>query len=433
MISRKLALLALAGMLLDTGCGSDPTEDSGPPEPTTGALELTVSTTGHDLDPNGYTLSIDEGTPTAVPANGTVTHDDLLPGAHALSLADLDENCAPQEQVPFSFSITAGVQTKVTLHVTCDFANTMAFIQRETLYVTSAEPGAVPRQIGHGYYQVSWSPDGSTLALHDISTLYLADAGGGNVRVVYRQGSNAFFSDMVWSPDGTSLLLEEHNTHMTYFMFRLRLDHAADSVDVLRFDPRCSGSEHRGNASWSPDGRRFVVDGESFFTPMICIFSAEGSLERALAPGDWPAWSPDGSRIAFAGVETPGDFHHTIHTIAPDGTDERNLSTATSFGAGEQWPDWSPDSEGLSFLIALPSDSNAPLYELWVMDPVGGNRRRLVPEVTGYGKDVAWSRDGSRLAFLLRTGQLAVINRDGTGLTPVTPAGAEVTSWSWRP
>ena len=38
-----------------------------------------------------------------------------------------------------------------------------------------------------------------------------------------------------------------------------------------------------------------------------------------------------------------------------------------------------------------------------------------------------------RLAFRLSSGQLAVIKRDGTGLTPVSPIGAEVSSWDWPP
>ena len=38
------------------------------------------------------------------------------------------------------------------------------FTQGGKLYITSADSGAVPRQIGEGYYYVSWSPDGSTHA-----------------------------------------------------------------------------------------------------------------------------------------------------------------------------------------------------------------------------------------------------------------------------
>ena len=120
----------------------------------------------------------------------------------------------------------------------------------------------------------------------------------------------------------------------------------------------------------------------------------------------------------------------SIHTIAPDGTDERDLSPSSSAGPRERFPAWSPDGGELSFLVHSPDETDIFIYELWVMDALGGNRRRLVPQV---GSSGVWSRDGARLAFRLPSGQLAVIKRDGTGLTPVSPIGDEVSSWSWRP
>jgi Tol biopolymer transport system component len=160
---------------------------------------------------------------------------------------------------------------------------------------------------------------------------------------------------------------------------------------------------------------------------MICMFSAAGELEHALARGDFPAWSPDGFRIAFEGADS------SIHTIAPDGTDERDLSPSPSAGPREHWPVWSPDSEELAFFIHAPDEPDIFIQELWVMDALGGNRRRLVPQVNSWVREVAWSRDGERLAFRLPSGELAVIQRGGTGLTTVSPIGGQVSSWDWRP
>ena len=422
---------------LTSACGSDPTD--GDDTSGTGTLELTVSTTGHHLDPNGYTVVIDEGAPTPVPANGTVTHDEMEPGAHVLSLADLDENCALQEHVPFPFTIAAGLQTKITLHVTCTFANTLAFTQGGRLYLTSADSGAVPRQIGEGYSYVSWSPDGSTLALVEPWTVSLADADGRNVRVLYRlQGYEGFqfTSGPTWSPDGTSLLVSFGTVH-TRWLVALSTIHPTESLGQwdLEYSPQCRPVQamRAPVPSWSPDGRHIVVNGWSdtvdvYEVPMICMFSAAGKLERVLVRGDYPAWSPDGSRIAFEAARISDS---SIHTIAPDGTAERDLSSSSSAGPRERWPTWSPDGEELSFFVHTPDEPDIYIQELWVMDALGGNRRRLVPQVGELR--VAWSRDGTRLAFRLSSGQLAVIKRDGTGLTPVSPTGDDVSSWDWRP
>jgi dipeptidyl aminopeptidase/acylaminoacyl peptidase len=420
MSMRRLVLICLWWLAL--ACGNDP-EENVPPEPTTGALELTISTTGHDLDPNGYTLAIDDGAPMAAPANGTVTHEEMS-GAHVLSVTDLDENCVLQEQIPFPFTVTAGLQTKVALNVTCTFANTLAFTQGGKLYITSADSGAVPRQIGEGYW-IRWSPDGSTLALVSPHRVALADAEGGNVRVLYevpdQVGSSQFAEVAVWSPDGTSLWLSNGSVHNQSLvsLSTIRPDGLVFYDLVLQLRAPVP--------SWSPDGHHFVVSAQEF---LISTFSAAGEVERALAPGNYPDWSPDGSRIAFE-ARQPSDS--SIHTIAPDGTDERDLSPLSSGIPRERSPRWSPDGGELSFLVHSPDETDILINELWVMDALGGSRRRLVPQVKGYGRFVPWSRDGARLAFQLPSGQLAVIKRDGTGLTPVSPMGDAVISWDWRP
>ncbi len=421
---RRLVQIAPCLWWLASACGSDPTDENVPPEPTTGSLELTISTTGHDLDPNGYTLAIDDGAPMTAPANGTVTYEEI-PGAHVLSVTGLDENCVLQEQTPLPFTVTAGLQTKVALNVTCTFANTLAFTQGGKLYITSADSSAVPRQIGEGYW-IRWSPDGSTLALVSPHRVALADAEGGNVRVLVELPSDGprpqFAQVAVWSPDATSLWLSHGSAH-NQFLASVSTIHP----DGLVFYDNIVLQLRAPVPSWSPDGHHFALSGPTF---MIGTFSPAVELERTLTTGDYPDWSPDGSRIAFE-ARLPSDS--SIHTIAPDGTDDRDLSPSSSADPRERWPRWSPDGKELSFLVHSPDETNTFINELWVMDALGGNRRRMVPQVDVWGTPVPWSRDGTRLAFRFPSGQLAVINRDGTGLTPVSPPGDAVISWDWRP
>ena len=74
--------------------------------------------------------------------------------------------------------------------------------------------------------------------------------------------------------------------------------------------------------------------------------NADGSNRRLLFDGlisaDQPAWSPDGSHIAFAGVETNQD----IYIINADGSGLRNL---TNTAEGEIQPTWSPDGNYIAF------------------------------------------------------------------------------------
>jgi len=63
--------------------------------PKTGALQVSVTTTGAELDTNGYSVAIDGGAGRVIPSNGTVTLSGLSAGSHSVLLAGLAPNCAP--------------------------------------------------------------------------------------------------------------------------------------------------------------------------------------------------------------------------------------------------------------------------------------------------------------------------------------------------
>lgn len=75
--------------------------------------------------------------------------------------------------------------------------------------------------------------------------------------------------------------------------------------------------------------------------------------------------------------------------------------------------------------------------ELWLHDPATNDLRRLLPEGT-IAKDPAPSPDGARIAFVVSdetewTGDIFVVNRDGTGLTQLTFAPEMDDQPAWSP
>ncbi len=60
----------------------------------TGSIQITSATAGADLDPDGYRVRVDGGTPLAIGASGVVTFSGLSVGAHVVSLAGITGNCA---------------------------------------------------------------------------------------------------------------------------------------------------------------------------------------------------------------------------------------------------------------------------------------------------------------------------------------------------
>lgn len=84
--------------------------------------------------------------------------------------------------------------------------------------------------------------------------------------------------------------------------------------------------------------------------------------------------------------------------------------------------------------------SNDPLYDLWVIDPIGGVARNLT-DTPGVDTGAAWSPDGTRLAFASnRAGphdaayEIYTMNADGSGVKRLTQDERSLSSSpTWSP
>jgi hypothetical protein len=88
---------------------------------TTGSVEVTVTTTGVDIDPDGYTVSLDTDQ-RAVPVNGTVNFIGLLAGIYGVTISDVAANCAVAGSTVQTAPVTIGPPVKITFTVTCTAA-----------------------------------------------------------------------------------------------------------------------------------------------------------------------------------------------------------------------------------------------------------------------------------------------------------------------
>ncbi len=99
-----------------TACGEPPTIV---PPPNPGTVSVTVSTRGSDPDQNGYTVTLDDGSPQNVSPNGSVTFSGLQPGAHTLTLGEVASNCSAGPSNPLTFDVSSDATASVRFDVQC--------------------------------------------------------------------------------------------------------------------------------------------------------------------------------------------------------------------------------------------------------------------------------------------------------------------------
>lgn len=183
------------------------------------------------------------------------------------------------------------------------------------------------------------------------------------------------------------------------------------------------------SVAWSPDGSRLAFaavttsweDGYGIF-----VVGRDGAsparLDTGGLPALFPAFSPDGSRLAFQGKR---DGNSDVYVMPAAGGPMTRL---TDLEASDGYPSWSPDGTRIAFHSDRDGD-----YEIWVMDADGSDPVRLTDHPAD-DYNPAWSPDGSRIAFdsdrdETEGDEIYVVAPDGSGLARVVEAGV-FPAWS---
>jgi len=302
---------------------------------------------------------------------------------------------------------------------------------------TTAPPSPRPTRLAHvGYTPVETGApiDIASLAgrilFDNFEDIYAMDPDGSDVVTVAGAPGPEF--DGAWSPDGKWVVYRDSR----------RGPNNDDEIYIAAAD----GSSRRNltrnpgddwGPDWSHDGSTIAFNSTRDGAMRGYLVNPDGSDLRRIESNAWieyPSFSPDDSKLAFMGA-VGSDYSIFTIDLATD-----KVTKLTDDPGEEGWPAWSPDGSTIAYSTQRDdcrftpgqeacwrTGDIGPYSDIWLADADGSNPRRVTTE---FGQFVAWSPDSQYL--LISGSALYVVRKDGTGRVELHTggvSGAGIPDW----
>src|SRR6185295_17307017 len=267
-----------------------------------------------------------------------------------------------------------------------------------TLWIVNSQ-GGEPRQLTQvnnppgSHYAPSWSPDAKRVAFINFNTVspqvWSIAVSGDGLRSITKHGTGDK-SWPIYAPDGNSIY---YNRGEAFWKTPVSPDSGAAVGEPIKVADL--GSTVIRNATLSASGKWLAYSAYTSTDNLISVPISPLTNEPAGSPSfltnqpgtrhTAPAFSPDGSKIAFS-AQRRGNASN-LWIVDADGGNLNQITTE-----GGRFPSWYPDGKQLAFL----SDRQGQ-RKFWSIAAAGGNEKVLF-EIDGI-ENPRISPDASQVAF----------------------------------
>jgi len=283
--------------------------------------------------------------------------------------------------------------------------------------------------VGGVAYTLSWSPDSRTIQFYRDGNLWEITSSGSNLHQLLQNWHPSESKCCGrWSPDGEFFVFLAGSREARLQIYAL--DERRGLIGRTAKEPfqLTSGPIRWGFPVFSRDGKKIFATGSTSAGELMRLDPKSNQFQPFLGgiSADLVAFSEDGQSVAY--VSWPDGI---LWKANRDGSDRVQL---TSPPLHPRSLAWSPDGSQIAFMSL-----SSQVWHAWIVPSTGGSPQRLLPNESGQETDPNWSPDGRKMTFatsaggdLTQGGDIHILDLASHEITTL-PGSAGKHSGYWSP